>query len=174
MTEIQTSGVSELAVNYYRGGLYCSEAILRAFNEIYGLGLPDNALKIATGFGAGLSRSGCMCGTVAAAAMVLGLAAGRNKTYESESPVFRSVNKLHERFKNEHKALCCRVLTGTVVWGSSGHRKQCERLIYNTADWTEEILKNDLNYELKAENYKSAPPIKIVKYILSKLSGRNY
>ena len=170
MAEIQTSGVPELAVKYYRSGLYCSEAILRAFNEVYGLGLPENAYKISTGFGAGLSKSGCICGTVAAAAMVMGLAAGRNKSYESESIVFLSVNKIHDRFKEEHKALCCRVLTRSVVWGSSGHRKQCERFVYDTAEWTEEILK----IEIPAENFKSAPPKKFLKYILSKLSGRDY
>jgi len=174
MTDIKSTDVAELAVKYFKSGLYCSEAILRAFNEVYNLGLPENAYKISTGFGAGLGRSGCMCGTVAAAAMVMGLAAGRNSSCESENIVFPAINKLHDRFKAEHKALCCRVLTRSVVWNSTEHKKQCEKFVFDTAKWTEEILKTELKEYLPSVGSRSAPPKKILKYILSRISGRNY
>lgn len=165
---------AELSLKYYRGGLYCSEAILRAFNEVYKLGLPEDAYKISTGFGSGLGGSGCVCGTVTAATMIFGLAAGRNKSCESEKSVHAAVKKLHERFRDEHKVLCCRVLTKNVRWGSGGHKKQCERFIFDVTGWTEEILKNDLHYDSAGDRTISAPEKNILKYMLCRLRGRDF
>jgi len=174
MHEKEISKAAELSIKYFRNGLYCSESILRAFNEIYMLGLPEDAYKISTGFGSGLSGSGCVCGTVTGATMVFGLAAGRNKSYESENIVYSAVKKLHDRFRDEHKALCCRVLTKNVKWGSARHNKQCESFILDVAMWTEEILRTDLREHLPADGIKSVPVKNIFTYILSKLLRRDY
>ena len=48
----------ERSVGYFaEGGLYCSEAILRAFNEVHELGLPETAYGLATPFGAGMGTA---------------------------------------------------------------------------------------------------------------------
>ncbi len=165
------SMTAEFALLYFRNGLYCSEAILRAFNEVYKLGLPGNVYKISTGFGSGLGGSGCVCGTVSSATMVFGLAAGRNKSHESEKAVFSAVKKLHKRFSAEHKALCCRVLTKNVRWGSGKHKKQCESFILDVVIWTEEILQNDLNCGSPESVVKPFRKKNVLKYLASRLRG---
>ena len=129
-----------LSLRYFRNGLYCSEAILRAFNEVYDLGLPPNCYKIATGFGSGLGESGCSCGAVTSGVMVLSLVAGRNRNYESERIAFTAVNELHDRFRKKHKAICCRVLTRAFEWNSAEHKIKCEEYVLDTAMLTEEII----------------------------------
>jgi len=44
--------------------------ISKAFNEVYQLGLPESAYKIATGFGSGMRQLGCSYGTITGAVMV--------------------------------------------------------------------------------------------------------
>lgn len=49
-----------LSLRYFQNGLYCSEAILRGFNEAYDLGFPPEQYKIATAFGSGLGECGML------------------------------------------------------------------------------------------------------------------
>ena len=148
-----------LSLRYFRNGLYCSEAILRAFNEVYNLGLPDHLYKIATGFGSGLGESGCVCGAATSGVMVLGLVAGRNKAYESERMVYLAVNELHRRFKENTKALCCRVLTKNVKWNSAEHKITCEQYVIEAARLTDEIINKNL-YEFLPQGGGKDIPIK--------------
>jgi cysteine synthase A len=140
-----------LSVRYFQNGLYCSEAILRAFNEIYQLGFPEDQYKISTAFGSGLGESGCSCGAVTGAAMVLSLIAGRNHNYESERVSFTAVNKLHDSFRTAHKALCCRILTKDFEWNSAEHKKNCEKLVQDAAEIAEAIIQEDLREYLPAK-----------------------
>lgn len=156
---IEQSLAVALSLRYFRNGLYCSEAILKAFNEAYHLGLPDNFYKIATGFGSGLGESGCTCGAVASGVMILGLIAGRNKAYESERMVYLAVNELHKRFREAHKAICCRVLTKNVKWNSAEHKITCEEYVVNAAKITEDIIRKNL-YEFLPQGGGKALPVK--------------
>ena len=135
-----------LSLEYFRNGLYCSEAILRAFNEVYQLDYPENKYKIATGFGSGLGESGCSCGSLTAGVMVLGLIAGRNHVYESERVAFTAVHELHQRFKEKHKAICCRFLTRNVEWGTAEHKILCETYVIDAAQITEDLIHSNLEY----------------------------
>jgi cysteine synthase A len=133
-----------LSLEYFRNGLYCSEAILRAFNEVYGLNFPEEQYKISTAFATGFGEAKCSCGAVTGAVMVLSLIAGRNHNYESERLSFTVVNELHNRFKAKHKAICCRVLTRNVEWGSAEHKITCEDYVIDAALIADEIIKKDL------------------------------
>ncbi len=148
-----------LSLRYFRNGLYCSEAVLRAFNEVYRLGLEESNYKIATGFGSGLGESGCACGAVTGAVMALGLISGRNKTYESERMVYLAVNELHKRFKEKTKAICCRVLTKNVKWNSAEHKITCENYVIEAARITDEIINSNL-YEFLPQGGGKALPQK--------------
>ena len=142
--------VAEDSVKYFRDGLYCSEAILKAFNEHYHLELPDQILKIATGFGVGLGGSKCSCGSLTGGVMVLSLVFGRVHPEESEQEAFDNAAKLHNDFKKQFKATCCRVLTKPVEWGSPEHHQYCEQFVRRAAEITDSILadrleKNDVD-----------------------------
>jgi len=53
----QKVDLASQAVDLFKSGLYCSEAILQVFNKHLNLELNDTAIKMATGFGAGLGAS---------------------------------------------------------------------------------------------------------------------
>ncbi len=152
-----------LSVRYFQNGLYCSEAILRAFNEVYELGFPEDQYKVSTPFGSGLGESGCSCGAVTGGVMVLGLVCGRTHNYESERVSFTAVNELHDRFRKAHKALCCRILTKDVEWNSAEHKLRCEKLVQDAAEITEDIIQRELKEYLPASGGKQLEEKK--KYI---------
>ena len=153
----QDSRVELLARDYFNEGLYCSEALLRAFNEVYDLGLPPSAYKIATGFGSGMGETGCACGAVTSCVMVLGLVAGRNHKSESEALVYEGVKNLQEEFRGTFKSTCCRVLTKNIEWGSKAHNAQCENMVAKAAEITQNILETDLKDYLPENGAKKIP-----------------
>lgn len=158
-----------LACHYYEQGLYCSEALLRAFNEVYDLGLPENGYKMATGFGSGMAETGCACGAVTSCVMVLGLVAGRTHAGESEEVVYDAVKKLHIAFKHAYKSACCRVLTKQVEWGSKAHTAQCEGIVRTAAEITEQLIENELKAYTPKGGKKAIPKKMSFKTLKRKL-----
>ena len=74
---------SELAPKYFlEQGYSCSESIARAAVD---MGLADDSfISIATSFSGGMG-SGCLCGAVAGAQMVIGLLHGKNKDNQARA-----------------------------------------------------------------------------------------
>ena len=87
----------EKAVQYYQDGYLCSQSVLAAYAEEYGL-TEEMALKLGTCLGAGM-RKGEVCGACTGALMVLGLMhddpKNRKTAYENTKQFlndFRDVN----------------------------------------------------------------------------------
>ncbi|MFL0195740.1 C-GCAxxG-C-C family (seleno)protein [Clostridium sp. WILCCON 0269] len=133
--------VSKVALDYFKNGLYCSEAILKAFNEVYNLKLSEKALKMATGFGTGLGNSKCCCGCITGSVLVTSCILGRTEKSESENPAFEASKEIHDKFKEKFKYTCCRALTKSVEWGKPEHHKNCEKYVVYASEVTENILK---------------------------------
>lgn len=129
-----------MAVGLFRNGLYCSEAILQAYNEHLNLGLNETALRMASGFAAGLGAAKCTCGSLTGAVLVLGALKGRVNNSESEKEVFELTKELHDRFKEKFKATCCRVLTRDVEWGTPEHHEFCDRFVFGAVEILETVL----------------------------------
>jgi len=130
----------EQSVAYFRDGLYCSEAILRAFNESHRLGLDPSAYTIATPFGAGMGAAKCSCGAVTGGLLVLGLARGRTGTDQSEEPAFTVAKELHDRFRARYKVICCRGLTRRLPWGEPEHHQACQEYVRFAAAAVRDLL----------------------------------
>jgi C_GCAxxG_C_C family probable redox protein len=161
-----------LTLKYFRNGYYCSEALLKAFNEVYDLKYPENMYKLTTGFGSGLGESGCSCGAVTGAVVVLSAIAGRNHNYESERALYTAVHVLHEKFRAKHKALCCRVLTNKVKWNSAEHKILCEEYVLDAALTTDELLNGSLKEYLPSSGGRKKvamkkTPLALVRRIFS-------
>lgn len=163
----ELSPVVQSTIDLYKGGYYCSEALLRAFNEVYDLGFPEEHLKIASGFGSGLGGAGCSCGTITSGAIVLGIIVGRNKKSESEEIIHQSSKKLHDKFRERNKVACCRILTRGVEWKSKDHILRCSKYVQDTAEILEEILLNDLYQYLPQGGGKAVPKKNYIKLGIS-------
>lgn len=155
--------VVKLTMELYLNGYYCSEALLRAFNEVYKLGFPEDHLKIASGFGSGLGGAGCSCGTITSGTIVLGIIVGRNKKSESEEVIHQASKKLHDRFIERNRVACCRILTRDVVWKSKNHKLKCAKYVQDSAEILEDMLLTDLYQYLPQGGNKAVPRKNYIK-----------
>lgn len=94
------------AEKFYRSGkMHCAEAVLASVKNHFAPELPDDLVRLASGFGGG-SGAGCICGAVSGGTMALGLIAQSDK-----KAVAAMTRELHEWFKKEYGATCCKILT---------------------------------------------------------------
>lgn len=96
-----------LAKSYAEEGYLCSEAVLLALADCFGVE-SEIIPKIATGFGAGIARSGEVCGAIVGAIMGLGFLFGRNTTARpTDRTVYWYTRALTDAFNKEYGCLRC-------------------------------------------------------------------
>ena len=136
------AGIRKIAEEYYRSGqFYCSEAIVKTFNEELGLGYPEEIIRLASGFPLGIGGAGCSCGAVTGGVMVIGMVFGR--TNPRDPCVERCLlfsRELHDRFVNRHGCACCRSLIRGMILKSPEHMQQCVALTGEVAEETARII----------------------------------
>ena len=136
------------AVEFFRSGCACSQAMLAAFGPRYGMD-ETLALRVAAGFGSGM-RMGETCGAVTGAFMVLGLASCRKqcRTTAERQPACDAVTAFAAEFRRRHGTLVCRELLGCDVStpeGAAAAREQglfktrCVDIVRGAAELLEEI-----------------------------------
>jgi len=120
---------SEIAAAKFLKGYNCAQSILYTFSDE--LGIDENtALRIATGFGAGMGRKQEVCGAVTGGIMVIGLKYGRGENDERKvmDQAYIKVRALMDRFSAKHGAFICRELVGrcelTTDEGQKEYREQ--------------------------------------------------
>lgn len=92
------------AEGFYRSGkMHCAEAVLMAARNQFFPSVPEEIVRAASGFGGG-SGVGCICGAVSGGTMAFGLALKDDKR-----TLKRVTKELHEWFKHEYGAACCRI-----------------------------------------------------------------
>lgn len=126
---------SELAPNYFLNeGYSCSESFARAALE---MGIAsDEIISIATSFSGGMG-SGCLCGAVAGAQMIIGLLHGKTKDNNARM----LAKEFYNRFTKKHKITCCKILTkGFDDFHSKERKQHCANMVYDSALILDEIL----------------------------------
>jgi len=119
----------EQAEELYRSGQFlCSEAVVFTFNEAMLTPMPEEIVRLASGFPVGmgaLGTGGCTCGALSGGVMVLGMVYGRS-TPGTEAPlVLGKAKELHDWFLDEKGSTCCRALIAGMEFGSPAHIDQC-------------------------------------------------
>lgn len=125
----------------------CSECLLLAFQEALGQDvLPPQTVAAASAFRGGLGGAGCLCGALAGAQVVLGVFFGYYGGADDEQNKEQAQNgrllskELHDRFRDKHKASCCRVLKKGLTTGSPQAKEKCAALVRTAAALTRDIL----------------------------------
>ncbi len=123
----------ENAVSCLKGGLCCSQAVLCAYAEAFGLDR-EMALRLAAGFGGGMGRMAGTCGAVTGAYMVLGLKfdAATVSDRERRMRVYELVREFAERFKARNGSITCKDLMGCDIGTPEGHARAQEQELYAT------------------------------------------
>ena len=104
---------SDRAVELFRKGFACSQSVLAAYSDLFGLD-EKTALRISDGFGGGIARRQDLCGAVSGAVMLLGLRYGRTRAEDTEAHerTFSYVNRLCDEFIRKYCSLNCGDILG--------------------------------------------------------------
>ena len=143
------SAKSEEAVERFKKGFNCSQAVVGTFSEQFGLDC-DKAVKVATGFGGGM-RMGGTCGAVTGAFMVLGLKYGNStaKDKEGKAKTYKQIEEYTSRFKSRSSSVACMELLGCDISTPEGMKEAqdkglfssiCPRMVQDAAEILEEML----------------------------------
>jgi C_GCAxxG_C_C family probable redox protein len=139
------------AEEMYRSGKFlCSEAVFLAANEFLGRPVPDEMVRLASGFPVGMGKAGCACGAVTGGVMALGIKYGRTSAGVEMPGMFEAAKELHDRFVARRKSVCCRTLTRRFEFGSPEHIEQCIAITGEVTADVIDLLSREGNGSLKA------------------------
>jgi C_GCAxxG_C_C family probable redox protein len=121
------------AKSYAEEGFLCSESVLLALAD--SLGVSSHLItKVATGFGAGIGRSGEICGAISGGVLGLGLPFGRSKPGLGQEPKpYWYSRKLVEGFREKYGHVRCRDLLGLDTSKEEDYKAYRDRLLWETA-----------------------------------------
>lgn len=96
------------AIELFMQGYGCSQSVVAAFCDIYGLD-ETVAKRIAAGFGGGVGRMRMMCGTVSGLVILAGLACGQTEGSDKDGKAacYKLVQELLARFKERNGSIIC-------------------------------------------------------------------
>lgn len=118
--------IAALAAALFSQGLCCSESVLAAVAESYGL-KSELIPRIATGFCGGIARTGNVCGAVTGAVMAISLLTGRNKPSDSRELNHKLIQEIVREFEVRFGTVLCRELIGCRLDTPEGHRHFVEQ-----------------------------------------------
>jgi C_GCAxxG_C_C family probable redox protein len=136
---------AERAVRLFDSGFNCAESVLLALSEEFDQVVPV-VPRIATGFGAGIGRTGQICGALSGAIMAIGLKQGCDKPEEKEkrNATYEDIRKMLKAFQKEFRSIECVEITQCSLQTSKGQEKYrkkelrktlCPRLLSWCADY---------------------------------------
>jgi C_GCAxxG_C_C family probable redox protein len=121
---------SEKALACFDNDYNCSQAVLSVFSGKYGLSR-ELALKIGTGFGAGVGHCGDLCEAVIGSVMVtvIGLQYGMvdSKDQGPKEKSYTMVREFNKRFETAHSSIICKEILGIDISEPAGKEKAIEK-----------------------------------------------
>ncbi len=140
----------EEALSRFKEDFSCAQSIFATYAPRYGLDR-DKALKISTGFGGGMARSGRTCGAVTGAYMVIGLKNGMgvSKDLEMKEKTYQVISEFSNQFLEKNGSLICKELLGCNINTPEGmdyfnqnelFEKKCLQCVKNAAEILEKML----------------------------------
>jgi len=119
------SGEATKASEMFANGLYCSQAVLGAFSEKYGLD-KETAFRIAFGLNSG-ARCAELCGAVSGAVLVIGLRYGDSRELGNQK-----TEEFMRIFKERNGSVVCRGLLGCDIFTPEGNAKAVAEGLFRT------------------------------------------
>lgn len=143
-------GVVKKAVETYLSGFNCAQAVFSSFAPAMGLSAKE-ALKITSGFGAGIGYKGEICGAVSGAYMALGLKYGRWQSEDTEAreKTYALMKEFDKEFLTRNGSLYCnRLLEGDMstpegrqaIKDAHRFKTHCPRFVKDAAEITAKLM----------------------------------
>jgi len=142
-------GNADSAAALFGEGFSCSQAVLAAYGEQFGLD-KELALKLGSGFAGGMHLDQA-CGAVTGAFMVIGLKYGRTRADDTEAKMktAKTVVEFAKKFKARHGSIDCTGLLGCNISTKEGFeeakkkdlfKQLCPKYVISAAEILDEIL----------------------------------
>ncbi|MCI7803565.1 MAG: C-GCAxxG-C-C family protein [Oscillospiraceae bacterium] len=143
---------SEKAVELFKNGYNCSQAVFGAFAEELGMDF-ETAVMLSSSFGGGMGRMREVCGAVSGMFMAAGVKYGYSdpKDTEAKKEHYKRIQELAEKFRERNRYIVCRQLLGLEGSDSSYvpsertaeyyKKRPCAELVRDAAEIFEEYLK---------------------------------
>lgn len=130
--------IEEKAFEYFKSGYYCSEAVVKAFEDATGYRFSEDFKKSLVILGEGIGESGCICGALNAAVLIAGVFTGRLRPDEDKQKSLQTGKEIISKFKEKYMTTCCKSLKkkAEVAFGIGQHKHCphitafCAKLIY--------------------------------------------
>ncbi len=122
----------DTACELFNTGFNCSQSVLAAFCESYGLDR-KTALKAACGLGGGC-RSGEICGAVSGAVITIGLKHGHSQPEDAESKAncYAKTEEFLNAFKAKNGNIICREILGHDISTKEGMEQARSKNLFKT------------------------------------------
>ena len=123
---------SQCAAELFRNGFLCSQSVLAAFCDSYGLDR-NSALKIASGFGSGMNCAE-ICGAVSGAVQVIGLKYGHSDVKDTDAKQMckAKVKEFLGVFLERNRHITCREILGCDINTPEGKQKALDEKLFTT------------------------------------------
>jgi C_GCAxxG_C_C family probable redox protein len=130
---------AEKCEEYRLRGYHCSESSIRACSEVLNIKLPEDILRISSGFRGGGGGCGDRCGVVEAGMVLISYRYGRTDPAVDVSDYSYLIRILHERFIKELGSFDCRVLLPFARY-LSGSAQNCSHVYKKGAEIVTKLL----------------------------------
>ena len=116
MTHEEIESRAARAVDLFKQGFNCSQAVFASCADLYGITDESLALRLAASFGGGTGRMRMTCGAANGMFMLAGLHNGSATPHDSEGKManYALVQQLAGEFKAKYGSLICAELLGLV------------------------------------------------------------
>lgn len=113
MNYIEQSAYAKKAMDLFKEGYNCSQAVFLAFEDKYDIDRKV-ALMLSSSFGGGMGRLREVCGAVSGMFMVAGVLYGYDdpKDYDKKKEHYARIQQLAKEFEEENGSIVCRELLG--------------------------------------------------------------
>lgn len=141
----------EKAIETFRGGLNCAQAVLTAYSEELHFDR-EMAVNVSCGFGGGMGRMQEKCGAVTGSFMVLSIYAGSKyqNNIDKKEKSYPLIREFNSRFIQLNKSTECRAILNCDIQTEEGHKyakennlfeKVCEKCIKDSISIIDELTK---------------------------------
>ena len=113
MNDIDKSIYAKKAMDLFKEGYNCSQAVFLAFEDKYNIDR-TTALKLSSSLGGGMGRLREVCGAVSGMFLVAGVLYGYDdpKDYDKKTDHYARIQQLAKEFETQNGSIICRELLG--------------------------------------------------------------
>lgn len=123
----------QVAVNTFKEGFNCAQAVFSAYCDLFGIDR-ETALRLSSGFGAGMARKQEVCGALSGAVMLIGLKYGKVKADDkpAQEKTYIEVRKLFDEFSDANGSILCKDILGCIISTPEGMQYAIDRNLFRT------------------------------------------